>query len=182
MDLHVQMGPVLLISYQNDLIPDCPNATDELEYERLISGRFRAICENADEVPCIPGHSKCITLSKLCQYEYDVLGNMLHCRNAAHLQVCDSWVCHNSFKCLRSYCIPFQYVCDSQKDCPSGDDEESCSKGISCPGMFKCKESTCIVAARCVMCSSLSHKETMKEYVGLLVQKDVDVLGLLFHV
>ncbi len=46
-----------------------------------------------------------------------------------------------NFKCDRSYCIPWSYVCDKKQDCPSGEDESgpSCGDTLVCKHMYKCK-------------------------------------------
>lgn len=39
--------------------------------------------------------------------------------------------CENKFKCAGSaICIPNSYLCDNEKDCPSGDDENNCNETL----------------------------------------------------
>ena len=38
----------------------------------------------------------------------------------------------------KSYCVPFDLVCNGEWECPQGDDEINC-KLYSCPNLFKCK-------------------------------------------
>ena len=42
------------------------------------------------------------------------------------------------------YCIPLPCICDGIRDCPDGDDEVGCDHGLSCPGMLKCRNATCV--------------------------------------
>ena len=43
--------------------------------------------------------------------------------------------CTDTFKCLRSYCLDWKYVCDNMCDCPHCEDENICVN-VSCPGMI----------------------------------------------
>ena len=57
--------------------------------------------------------------------------------HSEHLRHCYHHECLGMFKCYRSYCIPYHYVCDRQSDCPAGEDENAC-ENLVCPGLLKC--------------------------------------------
>ncbi len=62
--------------------------------------------------------------------------------NGYHLISCEEHVCDEKhFKCPRFYCLAWRFVCNGHWECPGGMDEINCDR-ISCPGMFKCKNST----------------------------------------
>ena len=59
-------------------------------------------------------------------------------------QVCGSILCAGMFKCKDYYCISMSAVCDGQRDCLYGDDEEFCTS-LVCPGLLKCRgENRCV--------------------------------------
>ena len=121
----------------NDLIPDCIDADDEnhtlsVKYENI---HFR--CNHSQEIPCVPGHSKCFVMENLCVYDRDNFGRIHHCRDGSHLRNCRYIRCVNTFKCPQSYCIPIRKVCDGIRDCLNGDDEINCHNNI-CSGYLKC--------------------------------------------
>ena len=76
--------------------------------EKLGSGakQFVQNCENPDEIQCTYGCARCFPLHKLCVYELDHHGNMMHCPSGAHLKNCGQIQCNNMFRC--SYCIPYR--------------------------------------------------------------------------
>ena len=122
----------------NDLIPDCADAKDEshslsIKYEGL---RFQ--CRDEQEIPCVPGHSKCFEINNLCLYDRDNLGHISYCRDGSHLLNCEYIQCVNTFKCPQSYCIPLRKVCDGIHDCYGREDEIHCMNNI-CPGYLKCR-------------------------------------------
>ena len=137
---HNMFIPVMFV---NDLIPDCPNSfDDELEYFNLLTNPYHSqiSCNSSYELPCVPGHSHCFPLNKLCIY--DVQHNSLqlkYCRNGAHLYNCMHFKCLGYFKCPSSYCVTYHLLCNGNWDCPSGHDEQNCVN-YSCPGLFKCKK------------------------------------------
>ena len=57
------------------------------------------------------------------------------CVNGYHLSSCENMHCIDTFKCLKSYCIKWNYVCDHMCDCPLCEDESICTN-VSCPGMI----------------------------------------------
>ena len=69
-----------------------------------------------------------------------------------------SHLCHQHFKCLGYYCIPWQYVCNGRNDCPFGDDEARCSLR-KCVSLFKCKgrETSPICIHQNQMCDNIVH-------------------------
>ena len=129
----------------NDFIPDCPGTIeDEMEYYNLMTNPFHThiSCKDKQKIPCIPGHSHCFYLNKLCIFEIEKNTKILkYCRNGAHLYNCTIFQCSEYFKCPLSYCIPFNVICNGEWDCPQGDDEASCNSYI-CPNLFKCKGQT----------------------------------------
>ena len=129
----------------NDLVPDCPNTIeDEMQYYNLLTNPFHIhlFCNSSHELPCIPGHSHCFQLDKLCVFEFQYNTTVLkHCRNGAHLYNCTNVQCSGYFKCPMAYCIPFNFICNGKWDCPHGEDETYCHS-FSCPNLFKCKNQT----------------------------------------
>ncbi len=65
-------------------------------------------CTRKDEMQCTYGCNRCFTLSKLCVYELDHYGNLMHCPSGAHLISCEDMQCNNMFKCYLHYCIPYR--------------------------------------------------------------------------
>ena len=127
------------LNYVNDLIPDCPGFAAEDEVHGLSIKNHNASyrCSDQAGIACFPGHSKCFRINKLCMYDTDVFENTAFCRNAAHLRECDWIECTNSFKCYKSYCIPFRMLCNGREDCVEGDDEKNC-ENYNCPSFLKC--------------------------------------------
>ena len=77
---------------------------------------------------------------KYCIYE-PIECNLMD-GNGAHLLSCEDNKCHRKyFKCPGFYCIPWRFVCNGQWECPGGMEEIECQR-ISCPGMFKCRNSS----------------------------------------
>ena len=131
-------GLCIDVQLVNDLMPDCADAKDEshslsIKYESL---HFH--CKAGQEIPCVPGHSKCFEMNVLCLYDRDHLGHIAYCRDGAHLQDCIYINCINTFKCPQSYCIPLRNVCDGINDCYGREDEINCNNNI-CPGYLKCR-------------------------------------------
>ena len=130
-------GSCFDVPFVNDLIPECSDATDEYHSLSMKYNGSQYSCTDVQQIPCIPGHSKCFELSHLCVYDHDNFGHISYCRDGAHLLNCRFVKCTNSFKCRRSYCIPLRKVCDGVPDCNNGEDEISCHNNI-CPGYLKC--------------------------------------------
>ncbi len=75
--------------------------------------------------------------------------------NGEHLLSCENHTCsHEYFKCPGFYCLPWRFVCSGQWECPGGTDEMNCHQR-SCPGMFRCKNST-ICITKISICDSVS--------------------------
>ena len=67
-----------------------------------------------------------------------------HCSTLEHLFHCDYFECPSMYKCNMAYCIPTYQLCDDVRDCPDGEDEQSCNK-VNCPGLLRCKlDNICI--------------------------------------
>ena len=150
-------GDCMHLSHVNDLIPDCPGygAEDEvhglsIKYHNLSYG-----CVHEAGIACLPGHSKCFEVNQLCLYDTDESENTAFCRNAAHLRDCDWIECTNSFKCYKSYCIPFRLLCNGREECLEGDDEKNCDN-YNCPSFLKCSGvNNCVHPTE--VCDGTSH-------------------------
>ncbi len=60
-------------------------------------------------------------------------------RNGKNLLDCRAFQCKSIyFKCPGYYCIPWRLVCNNIWDCPGGTDEMMNCSRTSCPGRFKC--------------------------------------------
>ena len=96
--------------FVDDFIPDCPRSIeDEMQYYSFMTDPFHSKipCNSNLELPCIPGHSHCFQLDKLCIFEFQYNTTKLkHCRNGTHLYNCTHLKCLNHFKCPKSYCFP----------------------------------------------------------------------------
>ena len=102
----------------NDFIPDCNDSgKDESEYFNLITNpsHIHISCSDSQKLPCIPGHSHCFHLNKLCVFEFHQNMKILkYCRNGAHLYNCTEFQCAGYFKCPMSYCVPFDLICNGE--------------------------------------------------------------------
>ena len=78
-------------------------------------------------------------LDRWCLYSYSYFADIGYahfpCANGYHLAGCEKMYCIDTFKCIRSYCLEWKYVCDSSCDCPHCEDESIC-ENVSCPGMI----------------------------------------------
>ena len=141
----------------NDLIPDCIDSYPDDERHSL-SIKYEGLhfpCYSIQEIPCVPGHSKCFPMENLCVYGRDNLDHIQHCRDGSHLRNCRYIKCTNTFKCPQSYCIPIRKVCDGIRDCLNGEDEINCHNNI-CPGYLKCSQvEYCIHPLE--VCDGFSH-------------------------
>lgn len=145
---------------QNDLVVDWDfnwkesnnwGLSEEGDLITLLQGKIH-FCHQPMELPCLDGHSKCFHISQICLFSLDSCGHTFPCRNGGHMEDCKSFDCNKHFKCERSYCIPWTYVCDNKWDCPQGEDELfqhvcGASKFV-CLGMFRCwRAQSCILIA-----------------------------------
>ena len=61
--------------------------------------------------------------------------------------VCETYECALTyFKCPGYYCIPWRLVCNNVWDCPGGTDEMMNCSRTSCPGQFKCHDTSICLA------------------------------------
>ncbi len=94
-----------------------------------------------NHLPCLEGHSKCYNISNICHFSLDIFCNLQPCRNGGHLEDCTTFNCNHRYKCRKSFCIPWKYLCDGKWDCDSGEDEDFhiiCGKKDRCENMIKC--------------------------------------------
>ncbi len=148
---HIPIGRV------NDLIPDCPGslAEDEMALQLYYKGDEIGNSANNEiyarncsvtSAQCIKGFPyACYPRDKICVYEVNPFTKVLmHCRNGAHLSDCAQHECPSRFKCTKSYCIPFHYVCNGRLDCPGGEDEDNCAV-LKCQGLLRCRhDNVCV--------------------------------------
>ncbi len=141
----------------NDLMPDCIGAEDEPELLALLTNNTQKSCNNHSQLPCMEGHSKCFEIKRICIFDLDMEGGLYPCKNGAHVENCAEVMCSKNFKCKDSYCIPWQFVCNGQWDCPWADEENVhiCNKG-QCIDMYLCKNKQHI----CVPLSSVCDANT----------------------
>ncbi len=92
--------------------------------------------------PGFPSFDDQILRNEQCIYIPHPCGFQGGTSNGYHLISCDDHVCDEKhFKCPGFYCLAWRYVCNGLWECPGGMDEKICNRN-SCPGMFKCKNST----------------------------------------
>ncbi len=129
----------------NDLVADCgPQGDDEHILKQNLEHKLSVKCKHLHQISCVQGHPKCYSFSEICTYQLDVFENLYPCRGGNHLTQCVLFQCNIKFKCPSSYCIPWQYVCNSQWDCFLGEDEAIgvCQLQQICKEMFKCRRAT----------------------------------------
>ena len=145
------LGKYIESKYVNDLIPDCQAGQDEPSYY------FHQTPDLIDRLYCDEGKTASFSLHHICLYDLDEHGILSYCRNGAHLENCENLNCSDTFKCPKSYCIPYRMLCNGVADCLHFEDEQSCDN-YTCPGMLRCKgQSFCVsqqeVCDRIVHCS-----------------------------
>ena len=135
----------------DDLFGDCEDASDEhtlLSLLTEINDGENWSCSSPELIPCHPRHHRCFKITDLCIYCLDESKDLYPCRNGGHLENCGHFECNAKFKCFKSYCIPWSYVCDGKLDCPHSDDENYkpvCGDQDVCVRMYKCwQSSTCL--------------------------------------
>ncbi|KAJ8027080.1 hypothetical protein HOLleu_32116 [Holothuria leucospilota] len=147
------------ISRKCDGFRDCPGKHWEDEKDQECD-YLKENFECSPEKPMKCKNGACAASSNDCIFEYDVYGFFNGCRDATHLDRCESRVCpSNHFKCPNSYCIPERYRCDKRLDCPYGEDEEFCDTYKCAVGSYKCRDSlngtTCLPQSQ--VCDSIVH-------------------------
>ena len=133
----------------NDLVADCgTRVEDEPQLLLLLQNKLRMRCALPDQIPCKEHHPRCYNITEICKYKLNNYNHLIPCRNGGHLENCKQFECNVDFKCYRSFCIPWSYVCNGKWDCSVGDDEEYnlCNDYFTCSNMFKCKNTvhTCV--------------------------------------
>ncbi len=68
------------------------------------------ICKNTNEMLCTSGCSRCFPVHKLCVFELDLQGILMHCPSGSHLKNCDKMGCNQMIKCAQGYCVPYKWV------------------------------------------------------------------------
>ncbi len=102
------------------------------------------ICSLLKPFPCGKYSEVCYTLADICVYKLNQLHQLEPCKHGGHIEDCIKFQCNMMFKCPKSYCIPWLYVCDGKWDCPSGSEESAisgCAPSRNCSGLFKCDRS-----------------------------------------
>ncbi len=134
-------------SLKDDIVADCPEAEDEPILVTALKNDHIVSCSRPFQIPCKAGHPKCFQITDICVFQLNEFAHLVPCRNGAHLENCRNFECSTHYKCQHSYCIKLAFVCDSQWDCPVGNDEahEMCASW-SCTNMFRCRQTlgTCI--------------------------------------
>ena len=135
-------GECIPLHHVNDLLVDCPGGQgeDEQQFVNMLYHDEKYVCEDNNYHPCVTGLPICFPLNKLCLFDSDDRGDLLWCRNGAHLGDCAHINCTNSYKCPESYCIPLHRVCNGKPDCIHGEDEQQCDDHI-CKGLLRCQSS-----------------------------------------
>ncbi|KAK3760850.1 hypothetical protein RRG08_034692 [Elysia crispata] len=73
-----------------------------------------------------------------CVLFHDSFGEIIGCRDFAHLADCQDFVCPTGYaKCPASFCIPIAYLNDGKQDCDQGQDE-SPQQLENSGNLFKC--------------------------------------------
>ncbi|XP_013392577.1 G-protein coupled receptor GRL101-like [Lingula anatina] len=148
------------INTKDDRYPDCPGLSQEDEPIEAIPYAKETSCESStfsqqinftycpslDQIRCTPGHTHCFPRHLACIHDKVQQKALNDCRHFEHLQQCQTYECPSMFKCPNTYCIPLRQVCDGEKDCPRGEDEDNARcTNYTCPGHFRCRgERQCV--------------------------------------
>ncbi len=136
-------GTKIDLNLKDDLVADCgPEAQDELILLSLLNHKSHFRCKRPYQIPCKSGHPKCYNITDICTFSLDLSNHLHPCRTGGHLELCDAFQCNMMFKCYKSYCVPWSYLCDGKWDCPYGNDElYSCGPITACPHLYSCRAS-----------------------------------------
>ncbi len=93
-------------SNNNDFYTDC--SQEELEAFAQNITSIRNVCIHKGYIPCTLGCQKCYPIHKICVYELDQLGDLMHCPSGSHIKHCTKAECANMVKCYKNYCVPFR--------------------------------------------------------------------------
>ena len=127
------------IQSNNGPLADVPNVKYKMHYHEQ---RCSLLSLSSDiKFPCgmyrilYDPFERYFDLAYLCVYD-PACGyhDQNYCFNGFHLLKCEHMYCVGRFKCLSSYCISFDHICNNVCDCPHCEDESFCSK-LLCPGM-----------------------------------------------
>ncbi len=95
-------------------------------------------CSSHKLLSCTEG---CFDFTDICIFKHHSY-NIIPCKRGEHIQSCKQFQCNTKFKCPGFYCIPWNYTCDGNWDCPDGTDESEanlCYNNRLCHGAFKCQ-------------------------------------------
>ena len=120
------------------------------------------------------------SLDRLCIYEHDCDDHFgKYCSSGFHLLKCENMYCVGRFKCLSSYCISFDYICNKVCDCPRCEDENICSK-LLCPGLVLTEQMGSVL--RCSQnVVALKHSMNMRQVIHRKSVHVTDDLAVLIH-
>ena len=100
----------------------------------LVNSMFS--CEDPNQLLCRNGQTDCFHISDICKYTLNINNKLAPCRTGEHIEDCKYFECNLMVKCPKSYCIPWNYICDSKWDCPRGFDE---LENYQCVQYMECK-------------------------------------------
>ncbi len=129
----------------NDMIADCgSNAEDESQLLSALLSTEVKQCSQHTQIPCRKFLAVCYNISQICSYRLNEYDRIIPCSTGEHLQNCAKFECNMLHKCMKFYCVPWEYVCDGKWDCPDGTDEFNntwCLEHLKCKNFFKCRDS-----------------------------------------
>ncbi len=103
---------------------------------------FENLCSPEFPLSCGEGSSACYSIRDICVFRLIKVGSLVPCGKGSHMAKCIYFQCNGHFKCPRSHCIPYSYICDGKWVCTAGEDEQLfCSRKRLCPGLLHCHNS-----------------------------------------
>ena len=81
---------------------------EELAAVTRNTSHFVSRCDKENSIQCTLGCKHCFSINKICVYEIDDNGKLMHCPSGSHLKNCTDMECNNMFKCFKKYCIPYR--------------------------------------------------------------------------